>query len=197
MSLYHAELSAGSLMLNESRRVAELLLTRPDHAAWLHAIKIDNLLQKNSPATAIRQARLIRNRLSTLDDEGLNLVVAATPELRTQMLLVAAIRHSRLLGDFMIDVYRRRLRRLEDTLIPSDWEAFLQECTHRDASVAAWSNSTRHKLLQVVLRILAEARYIDTTRSLRLTPPLLHPRVLRYLAERQDSYTREAMELSR
>lgn len=197
MSLYNAELSAGSLMINESRRIAELLLQHPDDAAWTQAIKVDNLLQKNSPATAIRQARLIRNRLDTLDDEGLQLIVEESPEVCSQMLLLAAIRHSRLLGDFMIDVYRGRQRRLESTLNPADWEAFLHECALRDVSVDTWSASTRDKLLQVVLRILAEARYINSTRNLRLTPPLLHPRVRRYLAEHQDSYTREAMELAR
>lgn len=197
MSLYHAELSAGSLMPSESQKLAALMLTQPDAAAWQQAIKVDNLLQKNTPASATRQANLIRNRLNMLDPEGWQLITDASAELRIQMLLLAAIRHSRLLGDFLLDVYRSRQRRLEKTLNPADWEAFLHECAHRDASVSAWSTSTRRKLCQVILRILAEAHYIDTTRSLRLTPPLLHPRVLRYLAEHQDRYTREAMELSR
>ena len=74
MSLYNAEVSAGSLMPMESRRLAELLLQRPDNAAWSKAIKQDNILQKNSPATAVRQARRIRNRLTLLDEEGLRLI---------------------------------------------------------------------------------------------------------------------------
>ena len=197
MSLYNAEVSAGSLMPMESRRLAELLLQLPDDAAWSKAIKQDNILQKNSPATAVRQARLIRNRLTLLDEEGLRLIAEESPEISTQMLLLAAIRHSRLLGDFMIDVYRSRLRRLDDTLNPADWDAFLHECAHRDPLVDTWSESTRAKLLQVVLRILAEARYLESTRSLRLTPPLLHPRVVTYLRAHNDSYAQEAMELNR
>ncbi len=197
MSLYNAEVSAGSLMPMESRRIAELLLQRPDDATWSKAIKQDNILQKNSPATAVRQARLIRNRLSLLDEEGLRLIAEESPEISTQMLLLAAIRHSRLLGDFLIDVYRSRLRRLDATLNPADWDAFLHECAHRDALVDTWSESTRAKLLQVVLRILAEARYLESTRSLRLTPPLLHPRVVTYLRTHNDSYAQEAMELNR
>ena len=62
MGLYNAEISAGSLMLPESRRVAKLLLGHPTKEAWLEALKRDNILQKKSPATARRQARLIRNR---------------------------------------------------------------------------------------------------------------------------------------
>ncbi|WP_348944726.1 BrxA family protein [Chitinibacter sp. FCG-7] len=60
-------------MINESRRIAELLLQKPDDAAWSQAIKLDNILQKNNPATAIRQARLIRSRLELLDGEGIEL----------------------------------------------------------------------------------------------------------------------------
>ena len=59
MPLYNAEISAGSLMLPESRRVARLLLTHPATEQWFEALKVDNILQKKSPATARRQARLI------------------------------------------------------------------------------------------------------------------------------------------
>jgi hypothetical protein len=194
MSLYHAQSSAGSLMINESRRIAELLLRKSDASAWAHAVKVENILQKKSPSTAARQASLIRKRLEHLDDEGLRLISGGTGELCSQMLLLAAIRHSRLLGDFMIDVYRGQLRKLETQLDTSQWDAFLHECGQRDPSVLDWLPATRAKLLQVTLRILAEVKYLDSTRSLRMTPPLLHPRVLAYLARQGDHYAREAME---
>lgn len=197
MSIYNAELSAGSLLVSESRLVAELLLDKPDLVAWKKAIKEDNLLQKNTPATSMRLAKLIRNRLENLDDEGLILIVEGSPEIRTQMLLLAAIRHSRLLGDFMIDVYRGRQNRLDKELNITDWDTFLHECEQRDPTICDWSEKTRTKLLQVLLRILAEAKYIASTRTLRLTPPLLHPRVLRYIAQHGDRYISEAMELTR
>ena len=74
MSLYNAEILAGSLLLLESKRIAALLLGQPDEAAWVHAIEIENILQKKTPATARRQARLIRRRLSTLDEAGKSLL---------------------------------------------------------------------------------------------------------------------------
>jgi len=194
MSLYNAQFSAGSLLVNESRRIAELLLQKPDKSAWNQAVKVDNILQKTSPTTAQRQARLIRRRLECLDDEGLQLIANDSVEVCTQMLLLAAIRHSRLLGDFLIDVYRGQLRRLETTLNVRDWDVFLHECEQRDPTVADWTATTRAKLLQVILRILAEARYLESTSSLRMTPPLLHPRVTGYLARSKDLYVREAME---
>ena len=194
MSMYNAQLTAGSLMVFESRRIAELLLQKPDDVAWNQAIKLDNILQKNNPATAIRQARLIRSRLEWLDGEGIELVANEGLEVCTQILLLATIRQSRLLGDFLIDVYRGQLRRLESTLNIRDWDVFLHECEQRDSTVQNWTANTRAKLLQVILRILTEAAYLESSRSLKMTPPLLHPRVRAYLANHKDHYAREAME---
>ena len=197
MSHYMADISAGALLPAESRILATLLLSGVDKAGWVHAIKEDNILQKKSPSSAIRQAHLIRQRLDTLDEEGLTLIAHESGEVLNQMLLVVAIRHSRLLGDFLIDVYQGRLKRLEDTISSSDWSTFLHECEQRDAAVATWSKSTQAKLLQVIFLMLAQAKYIDSTRSRRITTPLLHPRVLRYLKDHNDTYTLKAMDVKR
>ncbi|WP_260428005.1 DUF1819 family protein [Burkholderia stagnalis] len=193
MGIYNAEISAGSLMIPESRRIATLLLSRPTDDQWESALKDENLLQKK-PATAKRQARLIRRRLETLDDEGVRLVAEGDIELCRQSLLSAAIRHSRLLGDFMRDVYAADLRRLETHLNHRQWDGFLAECEHRDEAVAQWANSTREKLFQVIVRILFEAKYLDSTGRRGLTPPLLHPRVEACLKRLGDMETLARME---
>ena len=196
MGIYNAEISAGSLMVAESRRIAKLMLTNPSEEQWDHAIKEENILQKK-PATARRQARLMRNRLGTLDHAGLELVAEGVAEVCCQVLLAASIRHSRLLGDFLRDVYREDLRKLERALSAKQWEAFLTECEHRDEAVAGWSQSTREKLFQVIARILAEAQYLDSTRKLGLTPPMLHPKTRAYLKQLGDAETLALMEMSR
>ena len=195
-AIYNAEISAGSLMLPESRRVARFMLTQPDRATWFDTLRTENILQKKSPATARRQARLIRNRLETLDEQAWQLVAEGERELALQILLAASVKHSRLLGDFMRDVVAGHVRRFEKSLVPSDWDAFLADCIQRDSAVAGWSDTTKAKLLQVVLRILAEARYLESTRSLRLTPPLLHPEAQRYLKSRSEAAVLAAMELT-
>jgi hypothetical protein len=192
MSLYNAEISAGSLMLPESRRIARLLLTNPTQAQWDAALKDENVLQKK-PSTARRQARLIRNRLNTLDSTGWTLVKEGDVELTGQLLLAAAIRHSRLLGDFLRDVYQLDLRRLENTLNQHQWEDFLAECTHRDPIVNTWAATTTEKLFQVIVRILAEARFLDSSRKRGLTPPMLHPTLIAYLHGLGDTDTLSRM----
>ena len=193
MNIYSAQISAGSLMINESRKVAELLLQKPDEETWRKLISIENILQKKSPATAIRQARLIRQRLELLDTVGIELIAKDRFEVSIQMLLLASIRHSRILGDFLIDFYHRQLNSLEPTLNTRDWDVFLYECEQRDPLIKKWTQSTRFKILQVILRILKEADFLDK-KSLKITPPFLHPRVRSYIKNREDYYTLEAME---
>jgi len=190
---YNAEISAGSLLLPESRRIARLLLGHPSPEQWDRALKSENLLQKK-PATARRQARLIRKRLATLDDEGLQLVADGDGELSSQVLLAAAARHSLLLSDFLRDVYAPDLRRLERYLSHRQWDAFLAECECRDPAVGTWAASTRAKLFQVIVRMLVEAKYLDSARRRGLTPPMLHPQARAYLNRLGDSATLARME---
>lgn len=178
----------------ESKRVATLLHMQPDDAVWRQAIEIDNILQKKTPATARRQATLIRKRLITLDEQGWKMIAERESEVHLQLLLVAAIKHSSLLGDFMRNVYSLRQRGLESALKPQDWPDFLAECAHRDPAVALWADTTRAKLFQVIVRVLVEAKYLDNARSMRLTPRSLHPDVRTYLGERQETYVLECLE---
>jgi hypothetical protein len=194
MTPYNAEISAGSLMPLESKRVAKLLLTEPDEAAWLQAIEVDNILQKKTPATARRQARLIRRRLMTLDAPAWALISTAESEVANQLLLASAIKHSQLLGDFMRNVYTAHQRRLEPIIAPLYWQDFFTECAHHDPAVAAWSDSTKAKLFQVIIRILVECKYLENGRAMRLTPRSLHPVVRRYLFERHETYVIDCLE---
>jgi hypothetical protein len=195
--VYNAEISAGSLMLPESRRVAALLLQKPTDEQWRQALCVDNILQKKAPSTARRQARLIRNRLETLNETAWAMISEREQEVAAQMLLAASIKHSRLLGDFMHGVIGEHLRRLENTLSARDRENFMADCAQRDPAVEAWSTSTQAKLFQVIVRILAEARYLKSTRDMALTPPMLHPDVRRYLLAHHEDYALACMELRR
>jgi hypothetical protein len=197
MTRYNAEIYAGSLLPRESRGIATLLLSKPDQAAWLHAIETENILQKRTPATAVRQARLLRRRLTTLDTGAWKMIAERESEVVIQLLLAAAVKHSLLLGDFMLRVYADRQRRLEPALARTDWQDFLGECEHHDPTVSTWAQSTKNKLFQVILRILVEAKYIDSSKTMKLTPQSVHPDVRRYLRAHDESYVLECLERAR
>ncbi len=193
--IYNAEISAGSLMLNESRIIAMLLLERPDEETWHKAIIVDNVLQKKAPSSAKRQARLIRNRLELMTMDLWKLVVDGNREVAMQALLAAAIKHSRLLGDFMDDVIRGHIKTFNTQLTLRDWKNYFSDCEQRDDSLKVLSGSTKKKLCQVVFRILAETGYIDSTRSLNLTPTQVATEVYSVLANAGEDYILKCMEV--
>ena len=182
-------------MLRESRVVAGLLLKGVEGVAWNSAIRVENVLQKSSPATAVRQARLIRFRLETVGRPVWKLIKGSDKEVATQLLFAAAIKHSELLKDFVREVVADHVRRLENILSLNAWERFLSDCEARDNNVRAWSAVTRKKLLQVIIRILAEARYLESTRSLRLLPPHLSAIARGALADAGEGALIKIMEL--
>jgi hypothetical protein len=194
---YSADISAGSLLLKESREIARLLLNDADNAVWRQALVVDNVLQKKSPASARRMARLIRNRLEAMGEKHWRLVCDDNREVALQALLAAAIMHSRLLRDFLDQVAKEHYRTFKPKLQLSDWRTFLRDCEHRDATVASWSDSTKKKLGQVIFRVLAEAGYLESTRTMQLSPIQVHPRVREYLQRYDLEEVLDCMEIDR
>ena len=195
--LYNAEISAGSLLLKESREVAKLLIDQADDAAWHKALVVDNVLQKKSPASARRMARLIRNRLEGMESSLWLLVLDSDREVALQSILVAAIKHSQMLEDFLREVVKEHYRTFKRQLSSGDWRNFLADCENRDEIVAGWSESTKKKLGQVIIRILAEVGYLESSRVLQLSPISIHPKVRDYIVSHQLDEILSCMEIDR
>jgi hypothetical protein len=196
-NIYNAEISAGSLLTKESREIAKLLIAHADEAAWHRSLVVDNVLQKKSPASAKRMGRLIRNRLEAMNETHWQLVLDDDREVSLQALLVAAINHSRLLEDFLTMVIKEHYRSFKRQISLGDWRTFLEECENRDSTAASWSDSTKKKLGQVVIRILAEAGYLENTRNMQLSPIQIHPKVREYLQGHGMESILRCMEIDR
>jgi hypothetical protein len=194
--IYNGDMAAGALLIAESRKIAQLLLKNVDKVQWHKAIVIDNILQKRSSAAAIRQARLIKNRLVLMDKNLWQLVYDGSSEVSTQALLAASIKHSRLVGDFMDIVLRQHWQTFNDKISEIDWSRFLESCAQTDPRVDIWKESTKAKLKQVLFRILAEAKYIDSTRNRKLLPVSIAPEVKKYLIEKKENYVIRCMEIT-
>ena len=193
---YHAEIVAGSLLIPESRQIARHLLDQPDKTAWYQLIVVENILQKKSPATAKRQAKLIRNRLELMTPSFWKIIVSSSSDIVTQCLLAAAIKHSHLLGDYMDKVLGEHWRTFKRLLTQKDWNDYLEMCSQVDPVVTSWSTTTQIKLGQVVFRILSESKYIDSTRKLNMLPVSIIPEVKAYLMDNGEEYVLKCMKIT-
>jgi hypothetical protein len=159
-------------------------------------LNVINILQKRSSAAAIRQARLIKNRLVLMDKNLWQLVYDGSSEVSTQALLAASIKHSHLVGDFMDIVLRQHWQTFSEKINEMGWKRFLESCAQIDPKVDTWKESTKAKLKQVLFRILAEAKYIDSTRNLKLLPVSIAPEVKKYLVKKKEDYVIRCMEIT-
>ena len=153
-------------------------------------------MQKSSPSSARRMARLIRNRLEAMSPEYWDLVSEGNMEVCTQALLAAAIKHSKLLEDFINEVVRMHYRTYKSHITANDWKNFFEECEHRDPALVERSVTTKKKMAQVVFRILAEAKIIDDTKSMKLLPFQVVPEVRNYLLDHGEDEILRCMEFA-
>ena len=192
---YQANFTKASLLIPESRIVADLLLSNVDEDQWHQAIMVDNVLQKRTRNTATTQANLIRNRLVTMGSDLWALVKEGDKPVATHAVFAATIKLSPLLGDFLDLVVREQFRRFENTLRPTLWDAYLENCHQRDPKMPVWSGSTVAKLRQNAIRILAEVGYLRDTGSLFLQRVQISPEVIGYLKNNDESYALKCIQV--
>lgn len=174
---YDSDLIGGSLLVRECRVIAELLLAGVNEVDWKQAIQVENRLQKRSPATAMRQARALRQRLERLDQPFWRALRDGDDELATQVAFVAALERNLLLVEFVETVVSDAFILRAENLAHYQWLDFLEDRSHRDPVISDWTESSKKKMGQVVFRILAEVGLLQSTRSLRLQHMLVRPEV--------------------
>jgi len=182
---YDSDLIGGSLQVRECRIIADLLLQQAEPEQWTEAIQRQNRLQKRSPASAKRVAQALRKRLERLDQPFWRAIRDGDDELATQVAFCAALERNLLLVEFIETVLRDAYLTRAETLETWHWNDFLDERSHRDATIETWTESSRKKMGQVVYRMLAEVRLLKSTRSMQLQTMLVRPEVRTLL---DDSY---------
>lgn len=171
------DLLGGSLMVRESRTIAELLLSEPDEATWQQQIINENILQASSTSTANRYARTLRLRLMTLDRGGWKLIADGSESERLQMLLVALMIQSPIVAEFIAEVVNPARQQFKEKLGMNCWSEFVDENLRLHTELAAFSDSSIQKMGNNLIKALAEAGYLDSPRRRNLQNVFLLPDV--------------------
>ena len=193
--IYTATISSTSLRVRESRIVANLLLKGVKDNAWKEAIVDQNVLQIPSPVGVIRSANILRARLEPLGDGLWKMVRDGGRTQATQAAFAGAVKHSRLLGDFMDITIREQRALFSKNLERRMWNDYITGCRGRDPDMPDWSDNTVAKLRSIVFSMLAEAEYLKDTRSLLLHNVFVDTQLAAYLRDRGESYVLRCMEV--
>jgi hypothetical protein len=185
---YRADITAGSLKVPESRIIADLLLQGVDETGWKEALYDHNVLQARNPKTTKRLVLLLRGRLELMQAKLWKLVRDGSGIVATHACLVAAVKHSALLGDFLDLVVREQYKLFAEALSNKLWEDYIEDCRGRDPDMPQWNDSTIDRLRSSVFQILAQAGYVENTRTLKLQTVHIASQVLDYLTEHNEHY---------
>jgi hypothetical protein len=144
----------------------------------------------------VRSSRILRARLEPLGEGLWRMVRDGERELATQATFAGAVKHSRLLGDF-IDLTLREQRTLfAKNLEPYMWSEYIAGCRGRDPDMPHWSDTTVAKLRSVVFSILADAGYLKNTKSLLLQNVFVHDQLRAYLGQGGESYVLRCLDVT-
>lgn len=185
---YTANVTTGALLLPESRKIADLMLSGANEQKWKEAIQNQNILQKRSLATAQRIGTLIRSRLILMKPALWKLVSEGNSEESTHAVLAATVKHSPLLGDYLDTVVREQFQNFEEQLSLRLWDEYIQQCMQRDPSMPVFLESTARKVRSNIHKILFEAGYIRDRRSMVLQYVEIVPEVISYLEKNNEDY---------
>jgi hypothetical protein len=108
----------------------------------------------------------------------------------------AAVKHSLLLGDFLDLVVSEQYRLFGRQLSNKMFADFLEGCRERDPDMPQWNETTRKRLRSSVFQMLAQAGYIENTRSLKLQTVHVADQVLRYLKANHEDYVLRCIQVA-
>ena len=185
---YRADMTAGSLKIPESRIIAGILLQNADKNQWNSELFDKNVLQARNQETARRISRLLRARLELMQPPLWKMVRDGSTTLTTHACLSAAIKHSSLLGDFLDLIVRDEYRIFSPALSKKLWGSYIEDCRSRDPDMPRWSESTVKRLSSSVFQILAQAGFIEGTRTMKLQTVHIAKEVLNYLLAQKEEY---------
>ena len=162
-----------SLMVDESRTIAGLLLKDLSENQWTEAIEEQNVIQKNSIQTARRQARCIAYRLRGLPFSSLEVVENGTSKEVKQLLLFALLNHSTLTLDFFKYAVIEPQTVFKSEMPKRMWDSFLNQQYNENISQLA--ESTLIKIRKNLISSFVEAGYLENTKSLKYLNVFVEP----------------------
>lgn len=194
---YLGDIIGGSIMLRESRLIAQLLLQHPDDEAWERAVVEENLLQKSSVHSAKRMASTVRKRLEAMSDTFWTDLLNAPDDLARQMLMLAVMCQSPVLIDFMATEVADARRMYREAMRSEDWPEFFASRQRVITGLERFSPSSIQKMGSNIFKILADVGYLESARSKRLKAVYLLPEISEWANRLNCHKAYEAMEAAR
>ena len=173
-SPYNAAITREQFLFFETRTTARLLNEGFSKDEAVQKIIDENLFQYPTEKSLKKMANCCLRRLECLGDNSLIKMLATRPvDEAKQICLYAMMCQYRLIWDFMITVVGEKYKKFDTSFGNMDLNVFFMQLQEQDDLVASWSETTVKKIGSVLMRVLIENEYIESSRSNKLQPVLL------------------------
>ena len=168
---YKSSITREQFMFFEMRTTAKLFMEGLTDEEIISRIISENLFQYPTEKQTRSQALACIKRLRCLNDNVLVKAIATKPsETAKQICLYAMMKYNRLVWDFMVTVIGEKFRTNSLNFGKIDLNVYFIRLQEQIDSVAAWKENTVKKAKVVLLRLLVENEYLDSTKSDHLNP---------------------------
>jgi len=185
LTSYNLSFTAASLRPELARIVAEhYIAAGRDWNAARRSVIASNALQARSARSAKRLEIEIRRRLGALSEGQVTMLAGANAEDRAALAWLAVAKHVPFAFRFAADVLRDKLAEHDPVLRPSDYEGYVEAKSAAHPELVRLSPSSKGKIRQVLLNMLAEAGLVGKGRGeKRIHRPVLSPAVVQVITD--------------
>lgn len=184
---YRGALTREQFLFYEMRTTATLLMQGVSASEAIDKIIAENLYQYPTEKTIKSIAKACVRRLQCLEDDALVAAIATSPtDVAKQICLYAIMLDNNLIWEFMVTVIGEKYRSQDMSFGKIDFNAYLMRLQEQNDTVASWSPTTIAKIKSVIIKILVENEYLDTTKSTVLNPVLIQPILEHAIREHGD-----------
>lgn len=168
----------------EAKKTAQLFLAEPKKAELKNTVIENNIYQAPSTERATRMFGYIYIRLNALGKELTTLLANGDADQVRVINMISIMFTERLVFEFMYEVYRNKLIMGDSIIEDKDFTTFYNEKTLQSEEVATWSEKSKEKIRQTVLKMLVEAGMVKVENNKRIIKrPLVGFEVEEYLKQ--------------
>lgn len=190
---YSASLTSDAFLYYELKQVLKLKIDGFSDKEIRDKVINENIFQYKSKESSKRLISSIFTRIKVLDDTLMKMLLEEPMDTGKIINLYTIMKTSRLFYDFMNEVVREKLEFNYDVLEKKDINIFFTGKAEQDDIVAGWSETTKRKLKQVILKILSEANILDDTKSCKLSRLIIPIELKDYIIDLGDKAYIKAM----
>lgn len=156
-SKYSLSFTAGSLLYNDTLKLAYLYIDLKDWDLVQQKVLDENILQAKASSSLKRISHELISRVKLLQQDELEFLINATYQEQLYFVWLLICRRYRLIGEFATEVIRERYLIFQNTVDYSDFSIFFNHKAEFSLELNTITESTVGKLRQVLFKMARDA----------------------------------------